>query len=178
MAKMDFTFTYADNRKSQYTGPTGAYMTAEKENGDTFSVDELLECLRPAAMKLRDAYKLTISNLFYSRSGEFLDSIDIEDGDFAKLGCAYIIVKPFGTRKKGKYLRKSRAGESTAKYAKHNRKVSASRLRNDELGYLLEFGTPRISATHWMERTNDDVGEHIQDMIEEEFDKLLKSKGL
>lgn len=43
---------------------------------------------------------------------------------------------------------------------------------------MLEVGTPRIAATHWMENANDEISDSLQQMIEEEFNKLLDSKGM
>lgn len=142
------------------------------------SVDELLEVLRPAALRLKEFYQETIRRRFKQRTGSLADSIDIEDYYFRSSGEASIVVKPFGKHKGGSITRKSRAGSPTRRYAKHNRAVSAKAISNEELGYLLENGTPRISATHWMENANDEIGNTIQDMVEQEYDELLKKKGL
>jgi hypothetical protein len=158
------------------TSTNWSFLEGEKEQGDVITTDDVLECLRPAAMKLVDYYKQTIRRLFKRRTGSFEDSIDFDDnvtGPYAS-----ILVKPFGKHKGSTYTRKSRAGPADRKYAKHNRKPSAKTLKNEELGYLLEVGTPRIAATHWMENTNDAVGEEIQDDIEAAFTELLKRKGL
>jgi hypothetical protein len=147
-----------------------------KESGDVLTTDDILECLRPAAMRLVERYRETIRRLFKRRTGSFEDSIDFEDDVTGPY--AFILVKPFGRHKGSSYTRKSRAGPADRKGAKHNRKPSKRELKNEELGYLLEVGTPRIAATHWMENTNESVGDEIQDIIEDEYTKLLKKKGL
>ena len=163
--------------KFNVTWPTdSAFLTGEKEPGDVLSTDDILECLRPAAIKLVDYYKQTIRRLFKRRSGSFEDSIDFDDDTVGPY--AFIIVKPFGKHKGSMYARKSRAGPADRKGAKHNRKPSKKELKNEELGYLFEVGTPRIAPTHWMENTNEAVGEEIQDIIEAEYTKLLEKKGL
>ena len=153
-----------------------AFFSGEKEAGDVFTTDDILECLRPAAMKLVEHYKQTVRKLFKRRTGSLEDSIDFDDNTTGPY--ASILVKPFGKHKGSKYTRKSRAGPADRKGAKHNRKPSTKALKNEELGYLLEVGTPRITATHWMENTNEAVADEIQDIIEAEYDELLKKKGL
>lgn len=149
---------------------------------EVLSVDELLECLRPAALRLKEHYINTINRLFKRRSGQLADSIEIEDnytiGKGNSENHASITVAPYGKREGSKRSARSRKGDPNARYAKHNRDAKATRLANAELAYLLEFGTPRITATHWMENTNKEVGEEIQQMIEDEFNKLLDRKGL
>lgn len=153
-----------------------ASFDAEKGSGDVFTTDDLLECLRPAAIKLVEYYKQAIRKLFKRRTGSLEDSIDFDDDVVGQY--AFILVKPMGKHKGSLYTRKSRAGPADRKGAKHNRKPTAHALKNEELGYLLEHGTPRIAATHWMENTNEQVGEEIQDMIEAEYNNLLRKKGL
>lgn len=154
-----------------------AFLSAQNATGDTFTVDELLEVLRPAALKLKEFYQRAIKSRFKQHTGSLADSIDIEDDTVGK-EYAFITVKPFGTHKGGKYTRKSRAGSANRRYAKHNRKTSTKKIKNEELAYLLEYGTPRIDATHWMENTNEEVADEIQGLIESEYDKLLQKKGL
>lgn len=153
-----------------------AVFSGEKEAGDVFTTDDVLECLRPAAIQLVEYYKQAIRRLFKRRSGSFEDSIDFDDDTVSSY--AFIVVKPFGNHKGSMYTRKSRAGPAGRKYAKHNRSPAKKKLKNEELGYLLEHGTPRIAPTHWMENTNEQVEEEIQDIIEAEFNKLLDKKGL
>lgn len=166
MAKFSFDF-----------GGIEADLNAAKNGGDTLTVDDILEVLRPAAIRLKDAYKATIRKVFKQRTGSLAESIDFDDNTIGK-DYAFILVKPTGTHKGGKYTRKSRAGPAGRRYAKHNRKPSTKALRNEELAYLLEYGTPRISPSHWMENTNEETEDEIQGIIEDEYTKLLKKKGL
>ena len=170
MAKFNVTWATNDDRLS-YTSFAG-----ENESADMITTDDILECLRPAAMRLVEHYKAAIHRLFKRRTGSFEESIDFEDDTTGPY--AFITVKPFGKHKGSLYARKSRAGPADRKFAKHNRKPAKKELKNEELGYLLEVGTPRIPATHWMSNTNEDVAREIQDIIEAEYDKLLKRKGL
>ena len=147
------------------------------QTDDTLTSDDLLEVLRPAGLKLKEYYRQAILNRFQRRTGSLADSFDIED-DYVGSTYAFITVKPFGTHKSGKYARKSRAGSPTRKGAKHNRKVAKKGIKNEELLYLLEHGTPRISASHVIENTNDAKMDEIQDIVEDGFTDLLKKKGL
>lgn len=165
MAKFNFEFS-----------DSGGYMAAENQ-GDVFTVDDLLEVLRPAGLRLKEFYQEAIRSRFKQRTGSLANSIDIED-NYIGSGYASITVKPFGAHKGGSYQRRSRAGSPTAKGAKHNRKPSKKAIKNEELLYLLEHGTPRITASHVIENTNDKVMEEIQDIVEDNFTELLKKKGL
>ena len=165
MAKFNFEFS-----------DSGGYLSGER-HGDALTVDDLLEVLRPAGLKLKECYQQAIRSTFRQRTGSLADSIDIED-NYVGSGYASITVKPFGSHKGGAYQRRSRAGSPTAKGAKHNRKPSKKAIKNEELLYLLEHGTPRITASHVIENTNDAVMEEIQDVVEDNFTELLKKKGL
>ena len=167
MAKFNFTFT---------DGARGGAFDAAKDAGDPFTTDDILEVLRPAAMRLKEIYQEAIRTTFQQRTGSLADSIDFEDNTAG--GYAFFMVKPFGSHKGGAYARRSRAGSSSRKYAKHGRSVAKEAISNEELGYLLNYGAPRISATHWMENANDSAESEIQDIVENNFDELLKRKGL
>lgn len=155
-----------------------AYFWGTKTGDEVLGVDDLLEVLRPAALRLRDAYRNALSTIVHRRSGELADSIEIEDNYSIEGGFVSITVAPHGKRKKSTRKRKSRKGSSDGKYAKHNRDPKANSMSNQELAYLLEYGTPRMDARHWLESTNESVGDEIQAMIEANFNELLKRKGL
>ena len=161
-----------------YVKGQGAELDAESEKMEPFTVDDILEVLRPAAIRLVEIYKEAIRNTFAQRSGSLAESIDFDDNTIGK-DYAYITVKPFGKHKGGRYQRHSRAGAQSARYAKHNRHPERHDLKNEELAYLLEYGAPRISpGYHWMETAYEESEEEIQDIVEAEYDKLLKKKGL
>lgn len=166
MAKFNYEFS-----------DSGGHLSAEAGDKDVFSVDDLLEVLRPAGLKLAEYYKQAILSRFKRRTGSLADSIDIED-NYVGSRYASITVKPFGSHKGGKYTRRSRAGNPARKFAKHNRRPTTKAIKNEELLYLLEHGTPRIPASHVIESTNDAVMEEIQDIVENGFTDLLKKKGL
>lgn len=166
MAKFGYEFTDSHGIMSGTAG-----------TDDVLTVDDLLEVLRPAGIKLKEYYRTAILNRFRARTGSLADSIDIDD-DTVGSRYAFITVKPFGTHKGSSYARRSRAGSSSRKYAKHGRGVSSNTIKNEELLYLLEHGTPRIPASHIIENTNETVMDEIQDIVEDGFTELLKKKGL
>lgn len=49
---------------------------------------------------------------------------------------------------------------------------------NDEVGYLLEYGTPRISAKHWMETANEEGRDACTEAMQEAWNKHLDDLNL
>ena len=163
-------------------GSSASNFSASASLFSELTSEELLDALRPAAETLKSKYISVIRQKFSGGTGEFAESIRISefglDRKYMDLSDASISVGPAGKRKKSKRGARNRAGPKDRKGAKHNRIASATFISNAELGYLLEYGTPRVPATHWMENANEEIEDEIANLIEEEFDKLLRSKGL
>lgn len=168
--------------KCEFSGFSGGDLSGKDSFFSGLSSEDMLSILRPAAQILREHYRATIMRLFKRRTGSLADSIQIDefglDRAYMDASEASITVGPKGKHKGSKRAARSRAGDSSRKYAKHNRTARATAISNAELGYLLEYGTPRIAATHWMENANEEIENDIQQSIEEEFDKLMGSKGM
>ena len=49
---------------------------------------------------------------------------------------------------------------------------------NAEVAYLLEYGTPRMAATHWMESTNEEASDEVVAAEAAVWDDYLKSLNL
>lgn len=49
---------------------------------------------------------------------------------------------------------------------------------NEEVAFILEYGSSRIAARHWMETTNEESGDEVTAAMAEEWNKLLTEKGL
>ena len=49
---------------------------------------------------------------------------------------------------------------------------------NAEIAYILEYGSPRIPATHWMETANEGAEEEMAAAMESAWDDYLTSLGL
>ena len=179
MAKFKVNYSAGMLGDSSFYSP-GTTMDATSPKGSVLNTEDLLNCIMPAANRLAECYKQTIRKLFKRRSGQLIDSIIVDDRyvfESSEGSDVFVVIKPDGRRKNSKTSRKSKAGPSNRKYAKHRRTFD-TRLKNEDLAYFLEYGTPRIAATHWMENTNEEVATEIQDMIETNFTELLKKKGL
>lgn len=168
--------------KFEFPDYSGGYFAGSDSYLSGLSSEEILSILRPAASALVQHYKDTISSLFKQRTGSLAASIVAEefglDRAYMDSSEASIIVRPKGKHEKSMRSARSRKGKTGAKYAKHNRTAKSTSISNAELGYLLEVGTQRISATHWMENANEEISDTLQTMIEEEFNKVLESKGM
>ena len=49
---------------------------------------------------------------------------------------------------------------------------------NAEIAFILEYGSERIPATHWMEKTNEEAEEPVHQAMAEEWNKILDELGL
>lgn len=166
--------------KCEFSGSSGGDLYGVDKFSE-LSSEDMLSCLRPAAEILKQHYKATILRLFKKRTGDLADSIQAEEWGLERASVAneaLITIGPKGKHSGSKLAARSRSGGSGRKYAKHNRTASSRALSNAELGYLLEVGTARISATHWMENANEEIEDEIQQSIADEVDKMMKSKGL
>ena len=54
----------------------------------------------------------------------------------------------------------------------------AHKTTNAEVAYYLEYGSPRIDATHWMETGVEECAEETTNAMAEAWDELLREKGL
>ena len=48
---------------------------------------------------------------------------------------------------------------------------------NQEVGYYLEYGTPRMPASHWMERANEKAADETNAAMEKAWNDYITSKG-
>lgn len=98
------------------------------------------------------------------RSKQLLDSIKAKrkTGD----GGPVVLVTPNGTRKSE--YRGIRKTKTAGKYKK----------TNAEVAYVLEYGTPRMDATHWMETTNEEASDSVVAAEAAVWDEHLKSLNL
>lgn len=180
MAEFQYKFQNFDLDDGRHGSSGAGFSGSDFFSG--LSSEDLLSILRPAAETLAEHYKATIERLFKRRTGSLADSFRTTefgaDREYLDKNEASMTVGPTGRHKKSRRMARSRAGNPSARYAKHNREAKETTITNAELGYLFEVGTPRIDATHWMENANEEIEEKLQDIMEEEFDKVLKSKGL
>lgn len=98
------------------------------------------------------------------RSGQLIESIKAKrkTGD----GGPYVLVTPDGTRRSE--YRGIRKTKRMGKYKKSNAEVA----------YVLEYGTPRMAATHWMETANEEASDAVVAAEAAVWDEYLKSQNL
>lgn len=98
------------------------------------------------------------------RTGQLIESIKAKrkTGD----GGPVVLVTPNGTRKNEyRGIRKTKAA------GKHKK-------TNAEVAYVLEYGTPRMAARHWMETANEEAADDVVAAEAAVWDEHLKSLNL
>ena len=143
------------------------YISASLDQLSNISDAEKMSIIRPAAEFLRSKYQDVIGQLFVRRSGDLADSITIEEKTDENGAYAHIFPK-------GKH-RGSGTGKRKRKNGRSNGRYSGT---NSEIAYILNYGSPRIAATHWLENTNDEVSDEIVAIQQEQWDALVTQKGL
>lgn len=133
----------------------------------SLSDEERFSIIEPSAELLRDKLVEKIRSLFTQRSGALADSITARRRN------------PGGETVVNIYLKGKHPGSSTGRRKRKNgRSNGAYSGTNAEVGYILEYGSPRIKAKHWMETINEEQADAIQASQEAQWDRLLQSKGL
>lgn len=109
-------------------------------------------------------------------SGKLVDSIGytISVNEAKRMVAALVgpVGRHHGVNTSTKGTHRSKTGQGKSYSRKHHgmkKGVSAQ-----EVGFFLEFGTPRIKATHWMEKANEIAEEKIFAAQEAIYDKYLK----
>lgn len=133
--------------------------------------DDKLSVIMPAAELLKTRHQEKIRQVFKQRSGTLAKSIGIavKSDDSG----VYAYVSPEGKHPKsstGKRFKKGKDGKrrSSGKYSGSNA----------EIGYILEYGSPRIRPRHWMETANEDAEGQIAEIQQEAWNDLMEKKGL
>lgn len=143
------------------------YISASFEQLSNISDEEKMRVIQPAAEFLKKTYENVIVSKFRQISGALADSITIEQR--SDDNGAYAHVFPKGKHPgSGTGKRKRRNGRSNGKYSG----------TNAEVAYILNYGSPRIAATHWLENANDEAEEKIVAIQQEAWDELITEKGL
>lgn len=142
-------------------------ISASFEQMENLTDEEKLSILRPAGDLLREKFIEKISSLFTQHTGDLVGSITIQKrtGDDG----AYLHITPTGKhRGSGTGKRKRKNGRSNGSYSG----------TNAEVAYILEYGSPRIAARHWMEETCEEQADNVAEAQQQAWDELLTKKGL
>ena len=94
----------------------------------------------------------------------------MQDGEVARIW-------PIGKYKKQgrRTLRERHAGSGASKRSKHHGSAGGSTTM--DVAYYLEYGTPRMAATHWMEYANEEAEEPSREAMQEAWNKHLEDCG-
>lgn len=147
------------------------YTSASLAQLSEMSEAERWQILEPAAELAREAYSEAVEAAFIQHSGDLAASPAVEKkkdkgGAVARIGL------------KGKHS-KSSTGVRMKKDRNGKRRRSGRYSgTNAEVGYFLNYGTPRIAATHWFDNTSDKIEPEVQAKIEEGWNAYLDSKGV
>lgn len=141
-------------------------LSASFEQLSQLSDEDKLSVIMPAAELLVERQRQMIKRLFKQRTGDLADSLSIqkktgEDGAYAHI-----------------YLKGKHRGSSTGKRKGKRRSNGRYSGTNAEVGYILEFGSPRIAARHWMENANEEAEDEVVAAEQAALDDLVTKKGL
>ncbi|MBO7252509.1 MAG: hypothetical protein J6V25_07770 [Oscillospiraceae bacterium] len=142
-------------------------LSASFEELLSLSDRERMGIIMPAAELLVEKQRQKLRELFTQRSGALAASITIREkaddsGAYAEI---YLKGKHPGS---GTGKRKRKDGRSNGRYSGSNA----------EVGYILEYGSPRIAPRHWMESANDEAEEEVVETMQNAWDDLITQKGL
>lgn len=142
-------------------------ISASFEQMASLSDEDKMSVIMPAAKLLLERQRDKILSLFTQHTGDLANSLTVEERSDDDGVFAYIFLK-------GKH-RGSGTGKRKRKDGRSNGKYSGT---NAEVGYILEYGSPRISATHWMETANEEAVEEVVAAQQSAWDDLLTTKGM
>lgn len=129
--------------------------------------EDKMSVIMPAAKLLVERQRQKIQQLFQQRTGNLADSLTIQEKSDDDGVYAHIYLK-------GKH-RGSGTGKRKRKDGRSNGRYSGT---NAEVGYILEVGSPRIAARHWMETANEEASDEVLEVQQEAWNDLITKKGL
>ncbi len=143
--------------------------------------DKLKICLAGAEVllrRLREFLHANTNDPNASVRGRLAESLTARE--YPELGS--VIVTPQGKhhgksakRTRAEGYRRAKTGQGKGRKQGHHG-MSAG-VSAQDVGYYLEYGTPRMSALHWMETVCEQAGDEVQQAMEQAFDEYLKFKG-
>ena len=128
--------------------------------------EDKMSVIMPAAELLVERQRQKIVQLFQQRTGDLAKSLTIRErrddsGVFANI-----------------YLKGKHRGSSMGKRMKNGRSSGKYSGTNAEVGYVLEYGSPRIAARHWMETANEETMDEVIEIQQDAWNEMLEKKGL
>ena len=141
-------------------------ISASFEDMAQLTDEERMSVIMPGAQVLVERQRGKIQSVFKQRTGALADSITIREKSDDYGAYANIFLK-------GKH-----PGSSTGKRRGKRRSNGKYSGTNAEVGYILEYGSPRIAATHWMENANEEAAAEVASAQQEAWNELMQKKGL
>lgn len=132
----------------------------------SLSDEDKMSVIMSGARVLLDRQREKIRSLFTQRTGDLANSLTIEEKSGEDGPYAWLFPK-------GKHR-----GSSTGKRRGKRRSNGKYSGTNAEVAYIQEYGSPRISATHWMEIANEEAEEEVVSAQQNAWDDLITKKGL
>lgn len=128
--------------------------------------EEKLSILLPSGQLLLERQKEKLRKLFKRRTGDLEDSLTLstKEGEESPI----VTIYPTGKHRNSFTGKRIKKGRSSGKYSG----------TNAEVAYILNYGSPRIAATHWLENANEEAEADVIASQQEAFNELLEKKGL
>ena len=142
-------------------------LSASFEQLSHLTDEDKMSVIMPAAKLLVERQRQKIKQLFKQRTGDLADSLTIQEKSDEDGAYAHIYLK-------GKH-RGSGTGKRKRKNGRSNGRYSGT---NAEVGWILEHGSPRITARHWMESANEEAEDEVISAEQAAWDALMTKKGL
>lgn len=141
-------------------------LEASFEQLSQLSRDEKLSILLPSGQLLLERQKEKIRTLFKRRTGDLEDSLTLstKEGEESPV----VTIYPTGKHRNSFTGKRMKKGRPSGKYSG----------TNAEVAYILNYGSPRIAATHWLENANEEAEADVIAAQQEAFNELLEKKGL
>lgn len=122
--------------------------------------------LMAGAEVLQERQTQKIMDMFRQRTGDLAKSISVQLKGAGEDFHAYIF--PKGKHRGSSMGRRMKKGRSSGKYSG----------TNSEVAYILNYGSPRIAATHWLEIANEEAESEVTAAEQDAWNAMVKQKGL
>ena len=141
-------------------------ISASLEQLSKLTDEDKVSILMPSARLLLQRQKEKIAKTFRRRTGDLEESLTItqQDGDEGPS----LYISPAGKHR----------GSSTGKRKGKRRSNGKYSGTNAEVAYILEYGSPRIAATHWLENANEEAADEVTASQQNAWNELVTKKGL
>lgn len=149
--------------KFKINGVDGLDLTYDRKS--QLSSDDLLRIIRPGAELMRDRLSKKVKDTFVQHTGELAASFKLRERQ-SDSGAA-ISVAPEGKHSpSGRGIRNRK------------RKGKGKGNTNAEIAFVLEHGSPRIRASHFMENTVEESEDDVIAAMDAEYNRLMDERGL